>query len=248
MPINLKSNFKRGDAFLVEDINRTNGAINQLSREVEELKSIINVTKNAVNDKFVEKYVNEKMFNFSTNLDKQIDAINNSISDINNQIGTLKVQFENFNKEQQTKDIDGRIKNLESANAIINSILSQLTNPETEEYNENESVEQQETAFGYKQANYSCNGMTTLTIYPYNRTLIYGEINGDFEFVKGAGNQPYLSDEYIVIFTAGKDCKINFSPAFGKIKWENGKPPTYTQGYTYEIKIVDSLATVKKFK
>lgn len=246
MPINLKSNFKRGDAFLVEDINRTNGAINQLSREIDELKSIINVAKNAVDNKFVENYVNEKLLNFSDNLDKQISTINNSLSDINNQIGTLKVQFENIVKEKQTEDIDGKIKKLESAIAIINSILSQLT--ETEEVNENESSKQQETSFGYKQANYSYNGMSTLTIYPYNRTLIYGEINGDFEFVKGAGNQSFLSDEYIVIFTAGKDCKIKFSSAFGKIKWENGKTPTYTQGYTYEIKIVDSLATVKKFK
>ena len=248
MPINLKSNFKRGDAFLVEDINRTNGAINQLSREVDDLKSIINVAKNAVNDKFVEKYVNEDMSDFSTTIDKQLVSINNTISDIETQFGELKNQLEDLVKENQSKDIDGRIKNLESSIAIINSILSQLTNPEPEEVNESETSEQQETNFGYKQANYSVNGMTTLTIYPYNRTLLYGEINGDFEFVKGAGSQNYLSDEYIVIFTAGKDCKIQFSTAFGKIKWENGKAPTYTQGYTYEIKIVDSLATVKKFK
>ena len=96
MPINLKSNFKRGDAFLVEDINRTNGAINQLSREIDELKSVINVEKNAVDNKFVENYVNEKLLNFSDNLDKQISTINNSLSDIKNQIGTSKVQFKNI--------------------------------------------------------------------------------------------------------------------------------------------------------
>ena len=110
MPINLKSNFKRGDAFLVEDINRTNGAINQLSREIDELKSTINVAKNAVDNTFVEKCVNEKMLNFSDNFDKQISTINNSLSDIKNQIGTSKVQFKNIVKEKQTEDIDERIK------------------------------------------------------------------------------------------------------------------------------------------
>jgi hypothetical protein len=67
----------------------------------------------------------------------------------------------------------------------------------------------------------------------------FGSITGARTITKGE-DKPNVVNIYIIRFDAGADCAITFNG--WSLKWAGGNAPTFTEGKTYEITIIDNLA------
>lgn len=79
---------------------------------------------------------------------------------------------------------------------------------------------------------------TDATIEPnvYND---FGTIAGARTITKGT-DKPNVVNIYIIRFDAGVGCAVTLNG--WSLKWVSGNAPTFTEGKTYEITIIDNLA------
>lgn len=79
---------------------------------------------------------------------------------------------------------------------------------------------------------------TDTTIEPnvYND---FGTIAGTRTITKGT-DKPNVVNIYIIRFDAGAGCAVTLNG--WSLKWIGGTAPTFTEGKTYEITIIDNLA------
>lgn len=79
---------------------------------------------------------------------------------------------------------------------------------------------------------------TDATIEPnvYND---FGTIAGTRTITKGT-DKPNVVNIYIIRFDAGAGCAVTLNG--WSLKWVGGNAPTFTEGKTYEITIIDNLA------
>lgn len=67
----------------------------------------------------------------------------------------------------------------------------------------------------------------------------FGTIAGTRTITKGT-EKPNVVNIYIIRFTAGAGCAVTLNG--WSLKWAGGNAPTFTEGKTYEITIIDNLA------
>lgn len=68
----------------------------------------------------------------------------------------------------------------------------------------------------------------------------FGTIDGIRIITKGT-DKPNVVNIYIIRFDAGASCAVTLNG--WSLKWVGGNAPTFTDGKTYEITIIDNLAT-----
>ncbi len=88
-------------------------------------------------------------------------------------------------------------------------------------------------------------------IYP-NIRYVWGNVSGKLVVeTYSYSDDPYSVNEYKIQFTPCKDPSTGASfgglTIGGGIKWAGGSAPTFTMGHTYEISIIDNLATFLEF-
>lgn len=255
MSIHLKDNFKQGDPFYASDINNISSAINKLSLKIDNIP--LNETTNY---DIVISQIKKELQVINNTVLKLEDSINNAKKDISKNKISNDDNIQNIISqidELKTSIVENQTSN----NNVIQNIISQIDELKTSiaanqnymsniEYTEAnaENSTNENGVFGYKAMDIYAYSKKSITLYPYCNVNIYDTIERELEFVAGAGSNNTLVNDYIVTFPAGNNCKITFSPNFGKLKWENDKKPTYISGYTYEIHISNGLASFKKYK
>lgn len=232
MSIHIKDNFKQGDPFYASDINNISSAINKLSLKIDNISSNENPNYDIA----------------ISQIKKELQAINNAVLKLEDSINDAKKDISE-NKTSNYNDIQNIISQIDELKTSIAENQNYIPNIEYTETNTNpENSTSENGVFGYKAMDIYAYSKKSITLYPYCNVNIYDTIERELEFVAGAGSNNTLVNDYIVTFPAGNNCKITFSPNFGKLKWENDKKPTYISGYTYEIHISNGLASFKKYK
>lgn len=80
-------------------------------------------------------------------------------------------------------------------------------------------------------------GSATIEPNVYNS---FGVVNGTLTITKGE-EKPNVMNMYVVRFTSGEECALEF--VGWDLKWAGGNAPIIATDTTYEITIVDNLAT-----
>ena len=85
---------------------------------------------------------------------------------------------------------------------------------------------------------------TAVTLTP-NKLCVIGTAVTSLALTKGT-DVTGIENEYKVQFTAGAGCALTYT-GFGTIKWLDGEVPSFTEGRSYEISIVNGLGVCAEF-